>query len=297
MQSKASTRVEWPTFAVLAGTYIVWAASTTIIAAWSVPIAIFVTAFAIAQYSSVTHEVIHGHPTGNKWLNAAMVFPALGLIYPFARFRDTHLAHHLDCELTDPYDDPESNFLDEGVWARLPQWLRSVFAFNNTLLGRLLLGPLIGTIHFVRGDLQKAAHDPSIRRAWVVHVVALAPVLAWVAAAPMPVWDYLIAAYGGDALIRVRTFLEHQAHEKARGRTVIIDDRGPLSFLFLNNNYHLVHHMHPKVPWYQLPGLFRQKAERYLRTNDGYFYRSYGEVFWRYLFHRKDPVPHPLWRR
>jgi hypothetical protein len=26
-------------------------------------------------------------------------------------------------------------------------------------------------------------------------------------------------------------------------------------------------------------------------------YRSYGEVFRRYLFARKDPVPHPLWRR
>ena len=297
MRSEPKALVEWPTIAVLAGTYIVWALSTTFVAGFSIPIAILVTAFAVAQFSSITHEVIHGHPTRNERINATLVFPALAMIYPYARFRDTHLAHHLDCELTDPYDDPESNFLDAGDWDRLPGWLRFVYSINNTLAGRLLLGPLIGTVHFVRGDWQKAATDPSIGRAWRWHALAIAPVLVWVALAPMPIWAYLIACYGGDALIRVRTFLEHQAHEKARGRTVIIDDHGPLSFLFLNNNFHAVHHMHPKVPWYRLPQLFRQNALHYLRTNDGYFYRSYGEIFRQYLFHRKDPVPHPLWRR
>ena len=297
MQSKAAAQIEWPTIAVLAGTYAVWAASTTFIAAWSLPIAFIVTALAVAQYSSITHEIIHGHPTQNQRINAALVFPALAMIYPYGRFRDTHLAHHLDSNLTDPYDDPESNFWDAGDWNRLPVWLRLMFALNNTLAGRLLLGPLIGTVHFIRGDWQKAASDPSIRRAWLRHVVAVTPVLAWVAVAPMPIWVYLLACYAGDALIRVRTFLEHQAHEKARGRTVIIDDHGPLAFLFLNNNFHVVHHMHPKMPWYRLPQYYRQNAERYLKTNDGYFYKSYAQVFRQYLFHRKDPVPHPLWRR
>jgi fatty acid desaturase len=39
---------------------------------------------------------------------------------PYLRFRDTHLAHHHDPNLTDPYDDPESNFQDPAVWARTP---------------------------------------------------------------------------------------------------------------------------------------------------------------------------------
>ena len=34
---------------------------------------------------------------------------------------------------------------------------------------------------------------------------------------------------------------------------MIIEDRGPLSLLFLNNNYHVIHHIHPRVPWYKLP--------------------------------------------
>ena len=83
----------------------------------------------------------------------------------------------------------------------------------------------------------------------------------------------------------------------ARARTVIIEDRGLLAFLFLNNNLHVVHHVNPGVPWYRLPALYRAGKERYLEMNDGYVYRSYGEVFRRYLFKAKDPVPHPIWRR
>ncbi len=69
-----------------------------------------------------------------------------------------------------------------------------------------------------------------------------------------------------------------------------------LAFLFLNNNLHVVHHMHPRMPWYRLPGLYRANKARYLGRNGGYRYDSYAEIFRRYLFRAKDPVPHPLWK-
>jgi len=111
----------------------------------------------------------------------------------------------------------------------------------------------------------------------------------------MPIWAYLVASYLGISILKNRTFLEHQAHEKARGRTVIIEDRGPLALLFLNNNYHVVHHMHPKLAWYKLPRMFAQDRGKYLERNDGYYYRSYAEIFGRHFLRAKDPVPHPLW--
>lgn len=113
----------------------------------------------------------------------------------------------------------------------------------------------------------------------------------------MPVWAFVFCAYAALSILKIRTFLEHQAHERARGRTVIIEDRGPLSWIFLNNNLHVVHHMHPKMPWYRLPNLFRSNRDRYLSRNDGYYFASYGEVFRRYFWTRKDPVAHPLWRK
>ena len=110
----------------------------------------------------------------------------------------------------------------------------------------------------------------------------------------MPVWAYLSAVYAGLSLIKIRTFLEHQADRRAAGRTVIIEDRGPLSFLFLNNNLHAVHHAYPRIPWYRLPKLYRDNRERFAARNGGYVYRSYAEIFRKYLLRSKDPVAHPL---
>ncbi len=291
------SHIEWPTLAALAAAYLTWGIGTTILASVSIPLAIMVTAVAIALHSSVTHEVTHGHPFKNQVLNAALVFPALALIFPYLRFRDTHLAHHSDCQLTDPYDDPESNYLDPSAWDTLDPFCRTLMTLNNTLAGRLILGPFLGAVTFIAADIRNMRSNPRILWGWLLHIPSVAIVLIWIANSAMPLWAYLIACYASHSLIRIRTFLEHQAHERARGRSVIIEDNGPLAFLFLNNNYHAIHHSHPSVPWYRLRGLYAKNRARYLRQNDGYVFRSYAEVFRKYLFRRKDPVAHPLWRR
>ena len=290
-------RVEWPTFLVLAGCYAVWAAGTTVIYAWSPMLAILVTAIAIAQFSSLQHEALHGHPFRWRWLNEALVFPGLTIFIPYVRFRDLHLAHHHDANLTDPYDDPETNYLDPAVWRRLGAFIRSLLKVNNTMLGRMMLGPIISQIYFMRSDWRAIMQgDRAVLAGWLWHVPAVMLVLIWLwQFASMPVWTYLIAAYLGASILKIRTFLEHQAHEKVRGRTVIIEDRGPLALLFLNNNLHVVHHMHPQVPWYELPGEYRADKVRYREINENYVFHSYAEIFRKFMLRRKDPVPHPLW--
>ena len=294
---RASPRIEWPTLGLIAGCHGAWFLGVW---GWTVsPIgAVASTAVAIAFHASLQHEVIHGHPTGRRWLDRALVWPGYALVVPFERYRDTHLDHHRDSLITDPYDDPESNYLDGRDWESLPPWLRVVFRVNNTLAGRLLIGPVIGQTRFMLGDLRAArAGERRVILAWARHAPAAAVVLLWLAWAPMPLWAYALAVYGGMAIMRIRSFLEHQAHERASGRTVIVEDRGPLALLFLNNNLHVVHHMHPSVAWYRLPALYRARRERYLRRNGGYVFASYAEVFRRYLWRAKDPVAHPLRRR
>ncbi len=290
-------RIEWPTLAMLVVCYLAWGICTTVLAEIVLPLAVIATALCVALHSSLTHEALHGHPfPGRDGLNEAIVFPALPLLIPYRRFRDTHLAHHNDAILTDPYDDPESNYMDPKIWTRLPGWIRAVLGANNTLAGRLILGPFVSYAAFVRDDLRLIrAGTPGVLSAWGLHAAALVPVFWWFAqVAAMPAWAYLLAVYMGHSILKIRTFLEHQAHERASGRTVIIEDRGPLAWMFLHNNLHVVHHMHPKVPWYRLPGLYRTHAHHYQRRNGGYVYSSYAEVFRRHFLRRKDPVPHPF---
>ncbi|UWQ36280.1 fatty acid desaturase [Leisingera aquaemixtae] len=289
---------EWGTLALILACYGGWLAALWLLPGVSLALTVLTLGVMAALHSSLTHEALHGHPFRRRWLNEAlMVFP-LSMAIPYGRFRDTHLAHHEDEALTDPYDDPESNFQDPGVWARLPAWRKTLLRINNTLLGRMVLGPLLGQICFMAADWRLARKGaPGILRDWLLHAAGLIPVIWVVLQSPAPLWAAVLGAYMGLGILKIRTFLEHRAHETAQGRTVVIEDTGPLALLFLNNNLHIVHHMHPGVPWYALPQLYRTRREAFLQANGGYFYRNYLQIFRNYLLRAKDPVPHPLWQQ
>lgn len=290
-------RVEWLTLIVFAATYGLWALATTWLWTVSPTLAIIVAALAIGQYSSLTHEVLHGHPLPSQKLSELLVFPGFTVYVPYLRFKDLHLKHHFDPALTDPYDDPESNYLEPAVWARLSRPVQLVLRLNNTLFGRMLVGPGISGWALVKGDAKAILQgDHRVALAWALHVAGLVLVWLWLThVGSMPIWAYLLAAYLGWSLLKIRTYLEHRAHEAARARTVVVESRGPLSLLFLNNNFHVVHHMHPGVAWYKLPALYASRRDHYLRRNEAYVYRSYVEIFRRHLFRAKDPLPHPVW--
>ncbi|MDG1518894.1 MAG: fatty acid desaturase [Yoonia sp.] len=285
-------RIEWLTLSLMFGAYLLWAVLLWAGIGWwaVVPLGIL-----IAFQSSLQHEALHGHPFASARLNTALAFVSLIVVVPYTRFRDTHLAHHNDAQLTDPYDDPETNFLDPDVWARLPCIAQGLLVINNTLIGRLSVGPLIGTAMFLHGEWQQ--RTPDIVWQWAVHLIAVAIVAGAVWISPTAGWQYVVAIYIGTAILKLRTFLEHQAAARASARSVIVERGGGFGFLFLNNNLHVVHHMHPKVPWYALPRLYADNRAHYQRRNGGYVYRSYWAVMRAYGVRCKDPVCHPLWPR
>jgi len=291
---RPSLMTEWPTLATLLGCYGGWLALLFAPLWLSVP----GLAVMIALQSSLQHEIIHGHPTRYPWLNAALVFASLNLLIPYGRFRDTHLAHHTDERLTDPYDDPESHYLDPAVWHALPTWQQRVHIWNTTLAGRLLIGVLISQYYFMLSDVRQiCAGRRDVLQDWLWHFLAAALVMWIVMAAGYPLWAYCLAAYGGLALLKIRTFAEHRAHEDVQARTAVIEDRGFFAFLFLNNNFHLVHHIYPHISWYALPGLYRAEKEKFMQRNRGYIYKNYRQLFAQYFLRSKEPVPHPLWPR
>ncbi|MCF6305664.1 MAG: fatty acid desaturase [Rhodobacteraceae bacterium] len=291
--------VEWPTLLlIITCTAVVFLVSfySDMVTLWlSLP----VLTVALALHSSLQHEVLHGHPFANKYANEALVFVPFGLFLPYRRFRDTHIQHHFDPNLTDPYDDPETNFQDPEIWVTLGPLTQMLLRVNNTLAGRMLVGPMISFVLFYRDDMREIrAGNRGVINAYLLHFVGLIPMVIWlITLNSMPVWAYILASYGGISLLKVRTFLEHRAHDNCAARSVIIEDRGFFALLFLNNNLHAVHHANPELAWYKIPQVFRADRAQYLTDNDGYQFTNYREIFRNYLFKAKDPVPHPIWNK
>ena len=290
-------RIEWPTVGLIVLAYGGWMAAGFWL--WpAVPwLALAVMAVLAALHSSLTHECLHGHPTRSRWVNEALVTLPLTLIHPYRRYRANHLAHHHDERLTDPFDDPESYYKARFEWAAMPRWFRAVLGINNTLLGRMVLGPVLGAAGFLAAEARLFRRNArGVRRAWMLHGLGLLPVLAALSLFGIPLWLYLLGvAWPALALISIRTFAEHRWHETPEGRTIIVE-RSPLSWLFLNNNLHIVHHQHPTAPWYALPRLYADRRDHWQALNGGYVYRNYWQLFRAHALRAKEPVVHPSWR-
>ena len=112
--------------------------------------------------------------------------------------------------------------------------------------------------------------------------------------AGMPLWQYiLLIAYPGISLSLVRSYCEHRAAEHQDHRTIIVEASPFWSLLFLNNNLHVAHHSKPALAWYKLPAYYAAERAELIARNDGYMMQGYGEIFRRYFFTAKEPIPYP----
>jgi len=297
--SREAAAVEWPTIFLIGACYAAWLGAATFLWPDFPVLAVVVLGFVLAMQSSLMHEASHGHPTRKGWLNELLVGLPIGLVYPFRRFKSLHLRHHADERLTDPFDDPESYY--KALWhhEELPSPLKALLKFNNTMVGRFIIGPPLATAGFLAVEAKLLLDgDNAVRKAWLLHVLGLAIVLPLVHFGfGMPIWLYILGpVWLGQSLISVRTFAEHQWSERPDGRTIIVE-RSPLAFLFLNNNLHLVHHKSPNVAWYMLPKLFRDRREQWIAMNNGYVFPGYFALLREYALKAKEPVVHPVLRR
>jgi len=308
MKDFENARWEWVTLLLIIACYVIWLISTasyqymvTSFGTISAGLMLFlVTAIVTAFHTSIQHEVVHGHPTPYSLLNEALIFPSLILVYPFRRYRDLHLTHHIDENLTDPYDDPESYFWPMCDVNKMGRVMKILLAANNTFTGRMILGPPLGLLGFYRTEIHRLiGNERGVRKAWILHIIGCTGVLIWLTQiCGIPFWLYvLLVSYPAVAWILIRSFAEHQSSDTIGGRTAIVEANSFFGLLFLNNNLHIVHHAHPGVAWYNLPRLYRQRKEQYLNANGHYLFKGYWQVIRQFAFRKKQPVFHPILRQ
>ncbi len=298
MQTRAPSRsvarqVEWRTLALLGANYLAWLALL-----WLYPLSpvavVVLLGLCLTLHLSLQHECIHGHPTTSTRLNDLLGLPPLALVYPYGVYKETHLRHHRDEFITMPGIDPESYFYTATEWRSMTTLGRALAWANMTLLGRLLLNPLRGSLAMCWLGWRQLRHGNARQRlTWITHVAGITLVL-WVVTTVflVPAWAYLLGAYLAHALISLRAFFEHRMTDSPEERIVVVESCGLFRFLFLNNNFHAVHHRHPGLPWYRIAPLYRAEQRSILERNGEFHFKGYGDWL-RYLVRPVAAPVHP----
>jgi len=275
--------IEWPTVLVAVGCWGGWIA----LLVWHdvLPWPITVAGFALmcGWYTSLQHEVIHGHPTPWRTVNTALGWMPLHLWLPYRTYSDSHLLHH-EVELTVPGVDPESFYVSPEQWERASTVRRMLLQSNRTFVGRLLVGPLLGPPALVWSEVRGARTDRAKARTWSVHLVAVGAI-GWVVfgLAQVPVWQYLVGyTYLGLSVTYMRSFVEHLAVPAPGTRCAVVRSGRFFGLLYLNNNLHHTHHAFPSAAWYRLPRLTRELGAEEMAAEGAGLYRGYADVIRRY---------------
>ena len=211
---------------------------------------------------SIIHEAEHAMLFPNRgWNDFAGAFMALFFPAPFHLIRQGHLGHHL----RNRSDDEAFDFYFEGdhrLWRCLVlygiltgcYWV--VVVLSNVVF---LFVPFAANKKYWNFDRPSHAFmeslNPHYRRLIQLEclaVIALHAFLVWVFR--IPLLNYTVMYFGFGLSWSAMQYVHHYGTERhvTRGaRNLRLWD--PIDRLWLNHNWHLVHHEHPTVPWIHLP--------------------------------------------
>ncbi len=257
-----------------------------------------VGAYLIAWHFSLQHEAIHSFRGVPAWLRFAVVFPPLGLWFPYPLYRKSHSTHHRDVHLTIPGVDTESYYVLQADWAAHGTLCRAaLLMFNQTMAGRLLVGPLLRLWILVdqgnapraaRGLQPFAALGRACRRGRQFSSGS-SPASAAFPGGSTACWSPI----PGLSLGLLRAFTEHRAAEDSQERTASVESNALFSMLYLYNNLHVAHHLKPTMPWYEIPRFYRENRAALLASNGEFVYPGYAVLARRYLLAPVFSPVHP----
>jgi ring-1,2-phenylacetyl-CoA epoxidase subunit PaaE len=251
-----------PTIGIFSAALAVFVVSTIAAINHDVPRAVTIvvnTAVCFVMFT-VVHDASHYSISRRRWVNSllgrvAMLFVSPALAFP--SFGYIHIEHHRHSN--DDENDPDT-YASHGPWWQLPlRWvtldlsyvpfylrnLRSRPKVEVAETGALLLLSVTGlVVAIATGSL------------WMLAVIYLIPeriavfLLAW--------WFDWLPHHG---------LADTQRDNRYRATRARVGMEWLFTPLMLSQNYHLVHHLHPSVPFYRYLATWRRNEEAYLERD------------------------------
>jgi fatty acid desaturase len=153
----------------------------------------------------------------------------------------------------------------------------------------MLIGPLLDISATLTGALTSVIRG-EWRPAgmWAFHAILLAGLLYWMSLRGLSAEYFILAvSYPALSLTKVRSFYEHRAEHSPQARSTLNEAGFIWRLLFLNLNYHLVHHDLPGVPWYALRQVYFAERDAYIARSEGFMVKGYRQWFRQ---HTQTPV-------
>jgi fatty acid desaturase len=297
LRQRFTARTEWPTWLLLIGVYGGWFAIVLNSQWLGRGLSTLLLIPLLVLWLSVQHELLHGHPTRWTLVNKILGYAPFAVWYPYTLYRDSHLLHHREEGLTVPGVDPESRYLTRVGWQGSSLFERSLHWLNKTVLGRFVIGAPLALMALAKEELMRLKNGE--RQAWLMWLThaAFTLLMLWFIArfSVLPVWYYLLLiSVPALSIAMIRSYHEHRPHAQPEQRTVLNEAAWPWRWLFLNLNFHLVHHDLPKLAWYDLPKVYRTHREQWIARSGGFLVQGYGEFWRRNGFKPIDSPQHPF---
>ena len=287
---------EWKTLGVIVAVYgltVLTVVRYDVLTPW---LAIPMLAVLGAWHLSMQHELLHGHPFRNQFINDAIGIIPVTLWMPYFAFKKDHHEHHKS-DLTNPELDNESFYVTQEQWDNAGTIRRAAWTANRTILFRMFVWTIVSTISYVTLVLKRAVrNEQGDRLAVLLHVIGVVVVVYLVSLSSMPLWQFALGTvYGGRILNAIRPFPEHKYQNGVETKTAMIMAGPFMSLLMLNNNLHIAHHDDPKIPWYRVNELSKRVNAVERAREAGVLYEGgYAEVFRKFSF---TPVDSPVRER
>ena len=220
-------------------------------------VTIALNAVAIFVMFTVLHDASHYSISSRRWVNAGFGRAAMLFVSPLIAFRAwgfIHIEHHR--HTNDDEHDPD-HFASHGRWWQLPIRFAMMdapylgFYFRN--LRRRPRAEVAETAALMAISVAVLATTVITGSFWLLLVIYLIPerialiVLAW--------WFDWLPHHGLE---------DTQTENRYRATRNRVGMEWLLTPLMLSQNYHLVHHLHPSVPFYRYLRTWRRNEQAYL---------------------------------
>lgn len=200
---------------------------------WADPVCFCLNVLALHLSGTVIHDASHNAAHKNPIVNAILGHSsALMLGFAFPVFTRVHLQHH--AHVNDPKNDPD-HFVSTGgpLWSIAPRFFyHEVFFFRRRLWRKYEL------------------------LEWFLSRMVLVAIVVWSVQADC--LGYVLNFWFSPALvigIALGLFFDYFPHrpfvERDRWKNARVYPSALLNWLILGQNYHLIHHLWPSIPWYK----------------------------------------------